>query len=434
MATNTVTTSVQIVGNALSLTKATKTAKKDMNSLSGVASKVSGKINGALATIGVGISFAAIGSALSDATRAAVEDAKGQALLANQMQNTTKATKDEIAATEKSISKLSVKAAIADDKLRPAYATLLRTTKDNTKATELLNLVTDISAGSGKDLTSVTMALSKAYQGKFAALTKLGVPMSDSIQNASDYAKEMKKLNQLQAEAANSVGPDHAKALQKVAEQQDKVNRIAEAGIDWQKDLGDAFKNSAELAAAKDPYQKLEIIFGELKETIGAALLPALEKVAKWFSDNFETIQNNISAMFNNKAIKDITDAVFELFGAFGDFAKSDAGKAIGFLISETVIGGLKVLAGTLQTIVDSFTIIEGKGFGKNTPIGKTFTTTKQQDQTFLNQIQAMGLPSNLFPSAVTNNVNVKIDTKANAKDTVAELDRYFNRLGVKWR
>lgn len=282
---------VEILGEFKKLTAATQGATKQLSGLQGTTQKISAGMGKAFAAIGAGLSFGLIARELKEAAKAAVEDTKSQGLLANQLRNTTGATDEQIASVEKQISKLQLTASIADDQLRPAFATLVRSTGSTTKAMDLLNLAADVSAGSGKSLTSVTMALSRAYQGKMTALTRLGIPMSDSIQNAADYAKAMTKLNQLQTDAAYLTGPAQAEALAKVAEQQDLVNRIAEAGIDWQADLAAAFEGSAVKAANLDPYQRMAIIFGEISEQVGSILLPVIQQFADWLVDVLPKVQ-----------------------------------------------------------------------------------------------------------------------------------------------
>lgn len=323
---------VEILGEFKNLTAATKGAQTQLQQMSAKANKVSAGIGKAFAAIGVGFSLGVITRELEQAAKAAVEDVKSQTLLANQMRNTTAATDDQIKSVEKQIGKLQLSASVADDKLRPAYATLLRTTKNTTEAMSLLNLATDVSAGSGKDLTAVTMALSKAYQGKMAALTKLGIPMSDSIQNASDYAKEMTKLNKLQTEAAQTTGPEHAKAMAKVAEQQDLVNRIAADGIDWQQDLAKAFAGSAKAAANTDPYQRMQIIFGEMQEQIGSALLPLLDEFSTW-----------LATPEGQEKLGQIVELIKQVIGQFTAMAKWVLDNKDWLLPMITAVGALKV-------------------------------------------------------------------------------------------
>lgn len=307
---------VEILGEFKKLTSATQGAQSTLGKLDDKIGGFAASAKKAFATIGVGLSFAFIARELGEATKAAVEDRKSAGLLADQLQKTVGANDTLIASVEKSIGSLSRQAAIADDELRPAMAQLTRVTGDTDEATKLLKLATDVSAGSGKDLTSVVNALSKAYGGKMAALTKLGIPMSDSIQNASDYSKEMTKLGTLQRDANLAIETYGEKskqataALEKVEAQQAKVNAISAAGIDWQKDLADAFGGAAEKAANLDPYQKMTVMFDELKEQVGTALLPALDKFSAW-----------LTSPKGEETIQKVTDAVTEMVTWLGNAA-----------------------------------------------------------------------------------------------------------------
>ena len=281
---------VEILGEFKKLTQATNGAAKDLKGLNGTVSKISKGMKTALGAIGLGFSLSVVTNQLKEASKAAMEDQKSQALLANQLKNTTNATEEQIAAVEKNIAKMQISAGVADDKLRPAFAQLTRATGDTAESTKLLDLALDISAGSGKSLESVTMALTKAYNGQFGALGKLGVPMTDQIQNASLAQQAQKALTKAlldQTQALEMFGPtskEYASATAKVAEAQDKVNRITELGVNWQGQLAEAFKGSAAEAANLDPYAKMQVIFGEMQEQIGAALLPLLVKFSTWLS------------------------------------------------------------------------------------------------------------------------------------------------------
>lgn len=281
---------VEILGEFKKLTQATNGAAKDLKGLNGTVSKISKGMKTALGAIGVGFSLSVVTQQLTEASKAAMEDQKSQALLANQLKNTTNATEEQIAAVEKSISKMQMSAGVADDKLRPAFAQLTRATGDTAESTKLLDLALDISAGSGKSLETVTMALTKAYNGQFGALSKLGVPMSDQILNAKDAVAAQTALNKALADqqmTLETYGPkseEYAKATLKVTEAQDKLNRITAEGTDWQGQLAEAFKGSAAEAANLDPYAKMQVIFGEMQERIGAALLPLLVKFSAWLS------------------------------------------------------------------------------------------------------------------------------------------------------
>lgn len=182
-------------------------------------------IAGAVAGVAVG---------LAKSTKAAMEDAKSQALLARQIKNTTGASDEQIKAVEDSISKMQLMSSVADDEIRPAFAALVRSTGDVGKATSLTGLALDVAAGTGKNLSAVSLALGKAVNGSSTALVKL-VP---SIKGASDPLA--------------------------VLQQQ--------------------FSGAAETAANADPYKRLGIIFDEIQEQIGAQLLPVLQEFANYLA------------------------------------------------------------------------------------------------------------------------------------------------------
>lgn len=137
------------------------------------------------------------GAAIDIARRsiqAANEDAKSQRLLANTLKNTTFAREEDIAAIEKNLQGLQYSAAVADDELRPALASLLRVTKDSAEAQELLGVALDISATTGRDLQTVSLGLSRAYQGNVGALRRLGLAVSDGAVKNKDFQAAMDEV------------------------------------------------------------------------------------------------------------------------------------------------------------------------------------------------------------------------------------------------
>ena len=170
----------------------------------------------------------AIAAGLFKASQAAAEDQKSQALLADQLVKTTGATTAQIRQVEEYIDVTQRATGIADDQLRPAIATLTRATGDSTKAQELLGLALDISAGSGKELETVTLALAKGVNGNVGAFTRLGIPLDANIVKTKDFAAaqavltkqfggasavaagtfegQMKRLNIIIGEAVESIG------------------------------------------------------------------------------------------------------------------------------------------------------------------------------------------------------------------------------------
>ncbi|CAB4138330.1 hypothetical protein UFOVP332_12 [uncultured Caudovirales phage] len=235
---------VEILGEFKKLTTATQGAQKQLSSLSGTASKISSSIGRAFATIGVGLSFAFIARELKEAGKAAVDDAKSQGILEKALRNVTGASDLQIDSVEKSITKMSLQSAVADDKLRPAFANLLRATGDITKSTGLMNLALDIAAGTGKDVESVSKAISRAVgpDGTTGALERL-VP---AIKGANDPLGELERL----------------------------------------------FGGTAEKAANLDPYARLKVAMDEISESIGVILIPVIEGLADWMVEILPLVQN----------------------------------------------------------------------------------------------------------------------------------------------
>jgi hypothetical protein len=141
---------------------------------------------------------------LGKAVKAAAEDQKAQELLELAVRNNTSANTEQIAEMEKTIGRMEMQKAVADDQLRPALGNLVRATGDVTKAQDLLNLSLDISAATGRDLQSVTLALSKAQTGNITALTRLGIPLSAAAVKSKDLSAIQDELRVRFAGAADA--------------------------------------------------------------------------------------------------------------------------------------------------------------------------------------------------------------------------------------
>jgi hypothetical protein len=210
----------------------------------------SNKLGSALKT--GALAFAALGAAAGvaaikigvDAVKAAIEDEKAQTSLAQTLKNVTKATDAQVKATEDYIDKTARATGIADDQLRPSLDRLVRSTQDVTKAQKLQQLALDIAAGTGKDLATVTEALGKAYDGNLGALKRIGVPLDENIVKTKDFDAAV----------------------------------IA---------LSDTFEGQADAAANTfaGRLARFKVAIDEAKESLGQALLPLLERFAKFATD-----------------------------------------------------------------------------------------------------------------------------------------------------
>lgn len=232
----------RLLGKDVSASKVLKDVGNESEHTGGKFSKLGGVMAGiAGVAAGVAVAGVAIGGALMEAAKAAQEDQKSSALLDRTLRVVTRATKDQTASVEDWIDKTQRAKGVADDVLRPALAQLVRSTGDVTKAQKLLSLALDISAGTGKDLQTVSVALSKAYSGNTAGLGRLGISMKDAKGHALTFDAAVAKLSK---------------------------------------------QFSGQAAAAANTYdgkmKRLDIAFSELKESIGYKVLPIVEKFTDW--------------------------------------------------------------------------------------------------------------------------------------------------------
>ncbi len=225
---------VEILGEFKKLTAATQGAGKDLKGLNTTTKNISKSINGALGAIGIGFSLAVVIDQFKKSTKAAIDDAKSKELLTKALVDNLGATDNQVGAIESYIAQAQLATGITDDKLRPAFGKLALSSGDLEKSMDLLAIATDVAAGTGKDLDTVATAMAKALEGNTTSLGRL-VP---SVRDAKD--------------------PIQA--------------------------LADTFNGAAAAAAKTDPYAKMEIIFGELQEQVGTALLPILNDFSTWLS------------------------------------------------------------------------------------------------------------------------------------------------------
>jgi len=193
------------------------------------------KLAGALGLAFGGQAILAFGKA---SIKAAAEDEKAQKQLALALKNVGLGR--DVAASEDYIQKLQSEFGIVDDKLRPAYQTLAVATRDTQLAQKLLNLSLDISASTGKDLGSVTAALSRAYLGNNTALGKLGVGISKADLKAGKFEDIVSQLETTFAGSATAAANTFQGSIDKLGVASANVSEIIGTGlIDAIKNLGD---------------------------------------------------------------------------------------------------------------------------------------------------------------------------------------------------
>lgn len=266
--------------------------------------------------------------AAGDAFRAFAEDSAAADKLALSLKNSTGATDDQVAAVEDFISSTSRAAAVADDELRPALDNLVRGTKDITKSQELLSLALDISAGTGKDLESVTMALSKAYNGQLGPLKKLDPALASLIKNGASADDVFKKLGTT---------------------------------------FGGQAAAQADTAAGK--MRGLGIQMDELKESVGAAaapliekLLPVLDSFARWATENPETftaIAITVGAVAASVVVANASLAVWNALAAVTAVVNAVLGTSFTALWVATGVGVIIAVIAAVVILQNKFKFLD---------------------------------------------------------------------------
>jgi len=255
------------------------------------------------------LAFAAVGAAATafavSAVRAAAEDEKSRKTLEQTIRSSTKATEDQIAAIDTYITKQSIATATTDEVLRPAFARLIRSTNDVTKAQELLSLSQEIATATGKPLETVTNALAKSFDGSNTALGKLGVGIDATTLKTKSHEEIMQIL----------------------------------------KGTYKGFIDN-EATNAEFKFKQLTIALNETKEKIGTALLPIVKQLADYM---LATVVPNVQAFAagltgENGVVAGITEATEGAY-KFGQQLIS----VIGFIIS--IKDELIILAGIIATV-----------------------------------------------------------------------------------
>jgi len=169
------------------------TGKKAFNQADTATQKLSKNVGKLAKTLGLAFGTTAILAYGKASVKAAAADEKAQKQLALALKNVGLGR--DAASSEDYIQRLQSEFGIVDDLLRPAYQTLAVATRDSEQAQKLFNLSLDISASTGRDLGSVTGALSKAFLGNNTALSKLGVGISKADLKAGKFDEIVAQLS-----------------------------------------------------------------------------------------------------------------------------------------------------------------------------------------------------------------------------------------------
>ena len=249
-----------------------------------------------------------------DGVKAAIEDEQAQLRLAAALRTATGATEGQIAATEDFILQTSLATGVADDQLRPAMQRLAVSTKDTGEAQRLLALALDISKGRGLELEQVANALGRAQDGNTASLGRLGLGLSKTELATLSFTEIQTKLSDLYGGAA----AENADTFQ------GKIDR-------------------------------LKVGFDEAKESLGVALLPAVEQFITFLNDTgIPTLNAFIAGLTGESGLSNSLTSTQKNAESFGKAIGVVSGIIQGFItFIREAIGLVVSLANELLRVVN---------------------------------------------------------------------------------
>ena len=157
------------------------------------------------------------------------------------------------------VTQVSLASGKTKEELIPAYQNLFVATGDVVGSQKELQLAMDVSAGTGKDLQSVTIALSKAYLGNTTALSRLGAGLSKTVLATKD-------MNLINAQLAKTFKNDTAVAADTVA---GKIDRLKVSFHEMQVVIGEQLIHSLEsLVPASTGIDDLQASMEKVAKTI----------------------------------------------------------------------------------------------------------------------------------------------------------------------
>jgi len=374
--------------------KGVNAANKSISSLDGITKK----LGGTLATV-----FAAkqVVSFFAASVRGAMEDQKAQVQLERSIRNTTNATSAQISGLSNFIRETQFSTGVLDDQLRPALNRLVLATGDVEKSQKLLSLALDISAGTGRDLESVTSALSKAAGGQFTSLQRLGVGLSKTV-------LETKDLDTITGVLATKFSGQAAAAAQTFAGQVQILTAYVE---DAKETIGFAFIRALENVSGP----------GGGAEKMGKALIMVAEEIGYVIIGTI-TLIDQVAKLGNS--FLDTAKKAGLLPAGFGLKELIAAIPVLGAYITITRETGKEVsqLADTNKLSGDRYQLMAEKIYGFKTATDRTLPSLDKAEKATkkLSDAQKALIEANIkVQESVVNNLQNSLSKAESALDSV---------------
>jgi hypothetical protein len=204
-------------------------------------------------------------------------------------------------------------------------------------------------------------------------------------------------------------------------------------------ELEKTFAGAAEAAADTDPYQRMNIIFGEMQEQVGMALLPILNEFSDWLATpegqaKLQEIVDGIVAIIEEmiEAVKWVDankDWLLPMVAAIG-------GVTAAWNLATAAVNGFKIAAGIAAFVSGSAVATTGAAAAGAATGGYMEGQQVIENANILSGGQRYQGAGTLFgeafkaPSPVINN-NISVRTNATAKEIADAINRANKATGT---
>ena len=304
-----------------------------------------GPVRGILRGMGPQLAAAFGGAAIVGAIKSVTDEAREAAKVGRQTQAVLKATGGVANVSARDVDRLAgalMRKVAVDDDVIATGANMMLTFKNVRNEVGKGNNIFDQATAAAVDMTAAMNQGAVTTEGLQASSIRLGKALNDPLKGVTALTK---------------VGVTFTQG------QRDQIAAMVEAGdtMGAQRiilhELKTEFGGAA--AAAVDPWQRVGVVMGEVKEQIGTALLPVMDRVAAWLAVKIPqavaVLQEALRAAqvwwVRNK------DAVMALAGVFADFYTPAVGDATGKTkdmssTAEQLLGMIKgLMEGVLRAI-----------------------------------------------------------------------------------
>ena len=292
------TLKLQLLADTAQFSTGLNKAQDDTQNFTNKVDKVVANAAKAFLGLATAVGTAAFAIGVS-AVKAAIEDEKAQASLAQTLRNTTKATDEQIAATEAYIDATQRATGVSDDQLRPSLQRLLTSTKTLKVSKEDL---------AKQELNNESASLRVA-----SAQERLNKVLNNSKSDSLDVQKAQNALEKAQLAAAGASD----KYNDSIAKQGKIVKVTKEENVSFDeivKQLNANFGGQAAIAAETfaGRMERIKITVSEAREQLGFALFPVLEKVATFMAGPMSDAVKGLVDGFTRTGKQGLTKAFYD--------------------------------------------------------------------------------------------------------------------------